>query len=135
LILRPASDNAQFMRPAIVIRFPTPDVEKSVVVGCPSHLTKHRNIIELCSCIASESRKFFNRVFYSKQINFITGGPLAAGGPGQLPPLPPLNPALDDTHHLNASFKTGPRATNVVLAGDPVLAGTVLVTPGLGYSS
>jgi len=24
-----------------------------------------------------------------KQINFITGGPLAEGGPGQLPPLPP----------------------------------------------
>jgi len=24
-----------------------------------------------------------------KQINFITGGPLEAGGPGQLPPLPP----------------------------------------------
>jgi len=23
-----------------------------------------------------------------KQINFITGGPLAVGGPGQLPPLP-----------------------------------------------
>jgi len=57
-------------------------------------LTKHRNIIELCSCIASESRKFFNRVFYLKQINFITGGPLAAGSLGQLPPLPPLNPAL-----------------------------------------
>jgi len=94
MILRPASDNAQFMRPGIVIRFPTPDVEKSVVVGCPSHLIKHRNIIELGSCITSESRKIFKRVFYLKQINFITGGPLAAGGPGQLPPLPPLNPAL-----------------------------------------
>ena len=33
--------------------------------------------------------KFFKRVFYLKQINFITGGPLTAGGPGQLPPLPP----------------------------------------------
>jgi len=43
----------------------------------------------LCSCIASESQKFFNRVFYLKQINFITGGPVAVGGPGQLPPLPP----------------------------------------------
>jgi len=29
-----------------------------------------------------------------KQPNFITGGPLAAGGPGQLPPLPLLNPDL-----------------------------------------
>jgi len=30
-----------------------------------------------------------------KQINFITGGSLPAGDPGQLPPLPPLlNPAL-----------------------------------------
>jgi len=41
------------------------------------------------SCIASESQKFFKRVFYLRQINFITGRPLA-GGPGQLPPLPPL---------------------------------------------
>jgi len=31
---------------------------------------------------------------YLKQINFITGGPLGAEGPGQLPPFPPLNPAL-----------------------------------------
>ena len=30
-----------------------------------------------------------------KQINFITGGPLAAGGPGQLPRLPPLNLTLE----------------------------------------
>ena len=28
--------------------------------------------------------------FYSKQINVITGGPLGAEGPGQLPPLPSL---------------------------------------------
>jgi len=48
----------------------------------------------LCSCIASESRKFFNRVFYLKQINFITGGPLAAGARGNCPRCPPLNPAL-----------------------------------------
>jgi len=34
-------------------------------------------------------------MFYLKQINVITGGPLGAEGPGQLPPLPPpLNPAL-----------------------------------------
>jgi len=32
----------------------------------------------LYSCIASESQKFFKRAFYLKQINFITGGPLAA---------------------------------------------------------
>ena len=37
----------------------------------------------------------------------------------------------DDTHHLNAILKTGPRATNVVLAGDLVPAGTVLATPAL----
>jgi len=43
----------------------------------------------LYSCIASESQKFFKRVFYLKQINFITWGPLAAGGPGQRPLLPP----------------------------------------------
>ena len=30
-----------------------------------------------------------------------------------------------------AIFGTGPRATHVVLAGDRVPAGTVLVTPGL----
>jgi len=34
-----------------------------------------------------------------KQINFIAGGPFAAGGPGQLFPLapPPLNPTLRST--------------------------------------
>jgi len=37
-----------------------------------------------------------------KQTNFITGGPLAAGGPGQLPPLPPLNPALAENNHKHA---------------------------------
>ena len=37
----------------------------------------------------------------------------------------------DDTHHLNAILKTGPRVTNVVLGGDLVPAGTVLMTPGL----
>ena len=83
--MQSASDNAQFMQPALVIRFPSPDVEKSVVVGCHSYLTKHRNIIELYSCTASESRKFFKRVFYLKQINFITGGPLAAGDGGNCP--------------------------------------------------
>jgi len=40
----------------------------------------------------------------------------------------------DDTRHLNAIFKTGPRATNVVLAGDLVPAGAVLVTPALETS-
>jgi len=34
-----------------------------------------------------------------KQINFITEGPLSAGGPEQLPPLPPLNPALITTFY------------------------------------
>jgi len=42
--------------------------------------------------------------------------------------------AYDDTRHFNAIFKTGPRATNVVLAGDMVSAGTVLVTLALHYS-
>jgi len=47
----------------------------------------------LHSCIASESQRIYKRVFYLKQINFNTGGPLPAGGLGQLPPLPPtLNP-------------------------------------------
>jgi len=40
----------------------------------------------------------------------------------------------DDTHHLNDIFKTGPRATNVVFAGDLVPTGTVLVTPALVFS-
>jgi len=34
---------------------------------------------------------------YLKEINFITGGPLGAEGPEQLPPLPLLNPALMST--------------------------------------
>jgi len=53
---------------------------------------QHRKI-DLHSCIASESRQFFKRVFYFKQINVITGAPLEQG-PGQLRPLYPLNPAL-----------------------------------------
>ena len=32
---------------------------------------------------------------------------------------------------IYAMFKTGPRVTNVVFAGDPVPAGTVLVTPAI----
>jgi len=40
--------------------------------------------------VASESQIFLKRVFYLKQTNFIMGGPLAAGGPGQLPRFPPL---------------------------------------------
>jgi len=52
-------------------------------------------MIELYSCIASESQKSFKRVFYLKQVSVITGGPLAVRGLGKLPPLPPLNPALD----------------------------------------
>jgi len=39
----------------------------------------------------------------------------------------------DDTHHPNAIFKTGPQVTNVMLAGDPMPPGTVLVNPGLVY--
>jgi len=45
-------------------------------------------------CISFESRQFFKRIFYLKQINVITGGPLGTEGPGQLPSFPPLNPAL-----------------------------------------
>jgi len=44
-------------------------------------------MVELYSCIASESRKFFKQVFYLKQINVITGDPLQRG-PGQLLPFP-----------------------------------------------
>ena len=45
------------------------------------------------SCIASESQ-FFKGVFYLKQIIIITGCLLGVRGPGQLPPLPPVDPAL-----------------------------------------
>jgi len=44
---------------------------------------------------------------------------------------------IDDIHlceateHVNAVFRIGPRATHVVLAGDLVPAGTMLVTPAL----
>jgi len=44
----------------------------------------------LYSCIASESQKFFKRVFYFKKINFITRGPLAEGARGNCPRFPPL---------------------------------------------
>ena len=36
--------------------------------------------------MASESQKFFKQVIYLKQINFITGGLLAAGARGNCPP-------------------------------------------------
>jgi len=88
--LRPASDNAQFMRPVIVNRFPTPDVEKSVVVGCPSHLTKHRNIIELYSWIASESQIFQTSILFETN-KFHHGGPPCSRGPRAIAPVvPPL---------------------------------------------
>jgi len=35
----------------------------------------------------------------------------------------------EDTDHANVLFRTGPRATYVVLAGDLVPAGPALVTP------
>jgi len=37
-----------------------------------------------------ESPQLFKRIFYLKQINVITRGPLRAEGPEQLPPFPPL---------------------------------------------
>jgi len=45
--------------------------------------------IDLYSCIASESRQFFKRVFYLQQVIVITGNPFG-GGRGKLPPLLPL---------------------------------------------
>ena len=68
-------------------------------------------MVELYSCISSESRKFFKRVVYLKQINFITGDPLAAECPGKLLPLtPPLNPALGWTGPSKTFFfKTSTR--------------------------
>ena len=66
-------------------------VEKSIAVGGSWYLTQDRNIMaELYSCIASESRKFFKRVFYLKQINFITGAPLQRGARGNFPRCPSL---------------------------------------------
>jgi len=38
-------------------------VEKSIAVGGPWYLMQHRNITELHSCIASESRKISNEYF------------------------------------------------------------------------
>ena len=40
----------------------------------------------------------------------------------------------DDTHHLNAIFKAGRRATNEFLTGDLVAGGTMLVTPDVHVS-
>jgi len=53
---------------------------------------QHRNI-ELYSCISSESRHFQTSIFL-KTNKCHHGGPLGTEGPGQLPPLPPLNLAL-----------------------------------------
>ena len=53
---------------------------------------QHRNI-DLYSCIGSQSQ-FFKGVFYLKQIFIIMGCTLGVRGPGQLTPLPPLDPAL-----------------------------------------
>jgi len=53
---------------------------------------QHQDIF-LYSCIACESQSL-KGVFYLKQIFVITGGPLGAEVPGQLPRFSPLNPAL-----------------------------------------
>jgi len=37
----------------------------------------------------------------------------------------------EEIDHANVIFRTGPRATYMVLVGDLVPAGTALVTPGL----
>jgi len=50
-------------------------------------------MVELYSCIAPESQNFFKQAVDLKQINFIAGAPCSRG-PGQLPPLLPLNQAL-----------------------------------------
>jgi len=47
-------------------------------------------------CISVESQ-FFKRIYYLKQINVITRGPLGAEGPRQ---LPPSNPALVEPYGL-----------------------------------
>jgi len=41
--------------------------------------------------------KIFQMSILFETIKFHHMGPLEAGGPGQLPPLPPLNPALSWT--------------------------------------
>ena len=41
--------------------------------------------------------KIFQMIILFETIKFHHMGPLEAGGPGQLPPLPPLNPALSWT--------------------------------------
>jgi len=70
-------------------------VEKSVAVGELWYLTQRINVmVDLYSCIASNSQTFFKRVFYLEQTNSVTGT-LLQRGPGQLTPLPPpVNPAL-----------------------------------------
>jgi len=45
--------------------------------------------IELYSCISFESRQFFKRIFYLKQINIITGAPLERRVRGNCPRCPP----------------------------------------------
>ena len=50
-------------------------------------------MVELYFCIASQSQKFFKRVYYLKQINFIMGGPLQRGSRGNFSRFP-LNPPL-----------------------------------------
>ena len=70
----------------------------------PWYLTQHRNIIELYCCIASETQKFFKRVFYLKQINYITGGPLAAGGEAIAPLASSFNPALGEAPLVQQRF-------------------------------
>ena len=40
----------------------------------------------------------------------------------------------EDINHADVIFRTGPRATYMVLADDPVPAGTTLVTPAVKVS-
>ena len=58
------------------------------------------------SCISFKSRQFFKQIYYLEQINVITGSPLGAEVPGQLPPLLPFNPALEtlQMQDVNTNF-------------------------------
>jgi len=62
------------------------------LVGGPRYLTQHRNITESCILVTLITI-FHTSILFETNI-FHHGGPLAAGGPGQLPSFPPVNPAL-----------------------------------------
>jgi len=67
---------------------PLPQTSSYATGWGPRYLTQHRNIAESCILVTLITIFHTSILFETNILHH--GGLLAAGGPGQLPPLPPL---------------------------------------------